>query len=189
MKIRDSGMPDEGSWTTFFDPVAILQKVGLSPDASVVVDMGCGYGTFSIPAAQLTHGVVYAVDIEPEMLATCQRKAEELGLENLITVQRDFFANSTGLADHSADFCMLFNILHTAQPVQLLLEAYRILRPGAKVSIIHWNYDPNTPRGPAMVIRPRPEQCVSWLKEAGFVVQNPIIDLPPYHYGIVATKL
>lgn len=187
-KIRDSGMPDEGMWTTFFDPASLLLKLGLSPDAGVIVDMGCGYGTFSIPAAQLAFGVVYAVDIEPKMLATCQGKAETLGLENLITVQRDFFEDGTGLADGSAGYCMLFNILHTAHPVKLLREAYRILRPKGKVSIIHWNYDPTTPRGPAMVIRPKPEQCLDWLRTAGFIPLTPILDLPPYHYGIVATR-
>ena len=158
MKIRDSGMPDEVMWTSFFDPVDILTKLGL-PDAGVhhaepvIVDLGCGYGTFSIPAAQMTPGKVIAFDIEEDMTAVCRHKASHLGLQNIKVIQRDFLFQGTGLVENSVDFCMMFNILHTAHPDRLLAEAYRLLRNGSKAAVIHWNYDPATPRGPAMDIR------------------------------------
>ena len=186
MKIRDSGMPDETMWSTFFDPVFILKQLTL-PVEGTIVDMGCGYGTFAIPAALMTKGTVLAIDMEDDMLATCRRKAQALDLKNLMLIQRDFLTEGTGLDAGSVDFVMLFNILHTAQPIKLLAEAYRILRVGGQAGIIHWNYDPNTPRGPVMSLRPRPEQCFNWLKQAGLDPQ-PIIDLPPYHYGIVTIK-
>jgi hypothetical protein len=44
------------------------------------------------------------------------------------------------------------------QPEGLLREAYRILSHGGRLGIMHWNYDPATPRGPSMDIRPGPEQ-------------------------------
>jgi SAM-dependent methyltransferase len=206
MKIRDSGMPDEAMWSAFYDPFDILAKLGLPveggiavrnaydvlcrPDASVpiIVDMGCGYGTFTIPAAQMTQGTIMAFDIEVDMLAVCQVKAQDLNLSNIKFIHRDFMAEGTGLDNDSVDFVMLFNILHTAYPVRLLEEAYRILHSQGKVAIIHWNYDPTTPRGPLMDIRPKPEQCLQWLKQAGFTEPHPVIDLPPYHYGIVAIK-
>ncbi len=57
------------------------------------------------------------------------------------------------------------------------------------VGIIHWNYDPETPRGPEMNIRPRPEQCRQWAEQAGFkITGDGIIDLPPYHYGMALKK-
>ena len=41
-----------------------------------------------------------------------------------------------------------------------------------------------------MAIRPRPEQCCQWAEEAGFRLRAPgIIDLPPYHYGMVLERL
>lgn len=83
---------------------------------------------------------------------------------------------------------MLFNILHTEDPLRLLHEAWRILSKGGRVAVIHWNYDPETPRGPPMAIRPRPTDCLQWIKKAGFKIENKHIDLPPYHYGIVARK-
>ncbi len=83
---------------------------------------------------------------------------------------------------------MLFNILHAQNPANLLSEAFRILRDGGTLGIMHWNYDPKTPRGPPMDIRPRPAQCAHWAEVAGFRITKPQIDLPPHHYGIVAEK-
>lgn len=188
MKIRDSGMPAESLWATFFEPRAILTRLGLGPRkgrAPVAVDFGCGYGTFTIAAAQLTPGMVVGLDIEPAMLAATQQKAASLDLTNVRTVLCDFVAAGAGLRSQSADFAMLFNVLHAENPVILLREAYRVLVPGGKVAVIHWNYDARTPHGPALDIRPRPEQCRVWIAQAGFTLVAPPIDLPPYHYGIV----
>jgi hypothetical protein len=51
MKTRESGMPDEQRWESFFDPHLVLNKLGLDPNCRAAVDLGCGYGTFAIPAA------------------------------------------------------------------------------------------------------------------------------------------
>jgi hypothetical protein len=56
------------------------------------------------------------------------------------------------------------------------------------VGVIHWNYDPATPRGPDLSIRPRPEQCQAWCREAGFKLIVPLVSLPPWHYGLVGRK-
>ena len=188
MKIRDSGMPEERLWTTFFAPRDILTTLGLTPQSGDVVDFGCGYGTFTIAAAQITSGIVYGVDVEPAMLATTLQKAKSLALGNVRTIQRDFMADGTELAPDSIGYAMLFNVLHAENPLRLLREAQRVLAPGGKIAVIHWNYDPTTPRGPAMDIRPRPGQCQTWIRQAGFDLVEPLIDLPPYHYGIVGQK-
>jgi ubiquinone/menaquinone biosynthesis C-methylase UbiE len=153
-----------------------------------VVDLGCGYGTFTIPAARRISGTVTAIDIDSEMLGICKKKIEEAGIKNVVCQQRDFVADGTGLPDNSADFVMLFNILHTENPIDLLKEAYRILAPGGKVGVIHWNYDPSTPRGPSMNIRPRPDQCQTWIRTVGFKLTIAIVNFPPYHYGMVGQK-
>jgi ubiquinone/menaquinone biosynthesis C-methylase UbiE len=189
MKTRESGMPDEDRWNSFFAPGSILDHLGLSQNCQCVVDVGCGYGIFSIPAAQRIKGTVYAIDIELNMVAACQAKVEEAGLSNVICGQRDFVIDGSGMPDQSTDFVMLFNILHAENPVDLLKEANRILIPGGKVGVIHWNYDPATPRGPSMDIRPRPDQCQVWIQTAGFELFTPFIVLPPYHYGMVGQKI
>jgi ubiquinone/menaquinone biosynthesis C-methylase UbiE len=125
MKTRESGMPDDERWSSFFDPDFILSELGLSQSCQSMVDLGCGYGTFSIPAAKRITGTVYAFDIDPKMIAVCQAKVSEAGLSNVICRQRDFIVDGTGLPDGSADFVMWFNILHAENPIDLLKEAYR----------------------------------------------------------------
>jgi SAM-dependent methyltransferase len=181
-------MPEEELWSTFFDPEAILTALDLTGEVRDAVDFGCGYGTFTIPAARRVSGIVYALDIEPDMIAATMRKARAANLTNIVAHQRDFFAEGTGLEPQSVDYAMLFNILHAEQPLRLLREAWRILVPGGRVGVIHWNYDPKTPRGPSLTIRPRPADCRRWVEEAVFVIVKYILDLPPYHYGLCVRK-
>jgi ubiquinone/menaquinone biosynthesis C-methylase UbiE len=68
MKTRESGMPEESLWQGVFAAEKILKRLGLTSSCQNVVDFGCGYGTFTIPAARIVSGVVYALDIEPEMV-------------------------------------------------------------------------------------------------------------------------
>lgn len=188
MKARESGMPDEQMWDQFFDPDFILKGLGIQNLTGTIVDMGCGYGTFTIPAAQMNPGIVYALDIENEMIAATQEKAREAGLKNVHAVQRDFMTLGTGLPDGGCEYVMLFNILHAEHPLKILAEARRVLQPGGRVGVIHWIYDAATPRGPSLDIRPQPEQCLSWLSEAVFRTDGRTIELPPYHYGLVGEK-
>jgi len=189
MKTRESGMPDEGLWSTFFTPEEVLAKLGLTDHCRDVVDFGCGYGTFTIPAARVVRGVVHALDVEPEMVAATMDKATAAGLTNVLSRLGDFVAEGTGLSDASVDYVMLFNILHAEEPLTLLREAFRVLSVGGRLGIMHWRYDPTTPRGPSMSIRPRPEQCRAWAEQAGFHLAGPeLIDLPPYHYGMVMVR-
>ena len=188
MKFRESGMPDQEMWDKFFNPDTILDDLGIQGLTGNILDLGCGYGTFTIPAARKNRGTIYALDIEEEMIQAVQKTASEAGLENVIAIQRDFMAEGTGLPDSSCEYAMLFNILHADEPLKILSETNRILTPGGKVGVIHWNYDSTTPRGPSMEIRPRPDQCQQWIKTAGFELVKPLIDFPPYHYGILGQQ-
>lgn len=181
-------MPEPERWQSFFDPERILDALGLTASVGDVVDFGCGYGTFSIPAAARIRGALHAIDLDPVMVAATAAEARRRSLTNVRAVVRDFVADGTGLADGAVDYAMLFNLLHAEDPVELLREAHRVLRTGGTVAVIHWQPDPATPRGPSMAIRPRPEDCRRWLTEAGFVAVSSPIDLPPWHYGLTARK-
>jgi SAM-dependent methyltransferase len=146
-------------WEGFFDPAEVLSRLGLTADSSSVVDLGCGYGTFTIPATRITAGIVHGFDIEPEMIAATSAKAASAGFTNVRLQLRDFVANGTGLPDDSIGYVMLFNILHAEEPVRLLREAHRILAPGGTAAVVHWVGDRPTPRGPALDIGPSPEDC------------------------------
>ena len=189
MKTRESGMPDERLWSSFFSPARTLAELGLRTGCGDVLDLGCGYGTFAVPAAALAGGIVYALDIDPSMVQATGAAAAARGLVNLRATLRDFVAQGSGLSDGAVAYVMLFNILHCEHPEALLAEARRVLAPGGILAVMHWKRDPATPRGPSMAIRPTPEQCRQWVLAAGFAPLRPApIDLPPFHYGLTFSK-
>ncbi|HJO92610.1 MAG TPA: class I SAM-dependent methyltransferase [Victivallales bacterium] len=189
MKVRDSGMPDETYWESFFKPECLLDNFIEDKISGNIVEFGCGYGTFTIAAAHKTTGNIICFDIEKDMIERTNTRCTADGLNNVITINRDFISNGTGLRNSSVEFVMLFNLLHLQNPHIILREAFRILCKGGKLAVIHWNYDSSTPRGPSLEIRPKPEQCKLWGEKAGFTFES-YIDLKccPYHYGLSLIK-
>jgi len=188
LKGRESGMPEEDYWASFFDVDCILNKLQCaSQGTETIVEFGSGYGTFTLPVAQRTSGKVITRDIEPDMVQYVRDKATPKGLTNIQAEVRDFLDKGTGLSDASTDHVMIYNLLHIEQSLDLLREAHRILKPGGTLSVIHWNHDPDTPRGPPMDIRPRPEDCIELALHAGFhLLKRPDIShCARHHYGMI----
>jgi SAM-dependent methyltransferase len=185
MKLRESGMPDEAYWETLLDVPLILNRLEIDDRLRDVVELGCGYGTFTLPVARRISGTLRTCDIDADMVERTVRRAAAEGVGNILCEQRDVFLHGFGIAPESQDACLLFNLLHCEEPLRFLREAVRVVRPTGFVSVIHWRYDPATPRGPNMEIRPRPEQIVDWGLQAGLTIARAsVIDLPPWHYGI-----
>jgi SAM-dependent methyltransferase len=186
VQVRESGMPEERVWESFFDPPSLFDALGLNGLDGDVIEFGCGYGTFTVEAARRTTGTLVALDIDADMVARSVRRAAMEGIRNVCIEQRDFVGTGCGRVDGSADYALLFNILHLERPVELLREVYRTLKPGGRAGVIHWKYDRTTPRGPSMEIRPKPEQCRAWAEDAGFErIRDVSLPGCPYHYGLV----
>jgi len=189
MKGRESGMPEQASWDTFFNPNCVLTKLDCVGPCGDVVEFGCGYGTFTVAAAGTVEGRVFALDIEPEMVAETARKARSAGLSNVTAQVRDFATAGSGLPDESVGYAMLFNILHLEDPIGLMREAHRALAPGGLAGIIHWRTDIETPRGPSMPIRPPAEQCRAWGEQAGLeFVRYESLCCCSWHWGMVMRR-
>jgi SAM-dependent methyltransferase len=176
MKVRDSGMPDEAYWETLFDVPLILDRLDIRRFHDVA-ELGCGFGTFSVPIARAISGTVYTFDVEPEMIARTIERAAGL---RVVAAMRDVMEHGFGV---EADAVLLFNILHCEQPAKLLHHAATAVRAGGEVLVIHWRYG-ETPRGPSLDIRPQPHQIRKWAHAAGLERIGDIIDLPPWHYGL-----
>jgi len=202
MKLRDSGMPEEAYWETLFDVPLVLARLGIDERLGDVVELGCGYGTFSIPIARAIRGTLYTFDIDPAMVARTNERAVLAGLlteparagsgdprttalppSKLSCELRDVMAEGFGVT--GVDAALVFNLLHCEEPVRLLHLAADAVRFGGEVLVIHWRYG-ETPRGPDLAIRPRPEQVAHWAEQTGRLARDGgPIDLPPWHYGLV----
>lgn len=190
MKLRDSGMPEEQYWETLFDVPSVIDALGIDSRLRDVAEFGCGFGTFSIPVAQRISGRLLAFDIEPSMIARTRERATAASLSNVVLRECDVMEYGFGLPVESLDAVLLFNILHCESPDRLLRHASRVVRPGGHVLVIHWQYDPRTPRGPDLSIRPRPEQVSAWAQDTGeLCAEEGMIDLPPWHYGLKFVRL
>ena len=191
MKGRESGMPEEDYWTSFFDAAGALERlIPAAARTGHAIEFGAGYGTFTLPAARLFEGTLTALDIDPSMIATVCEKATTAAIGNISASVRDFVAEGTGLASGTQRHAMIYNLLHIEDPVALLREAHRILERGGSLSVIHWRSDIPTPRGPSLEIRPSPSKSVQWMREAGFVAIRGIElgDACPYHFGLIAHR-
>ena len=176
MKIRDSGMTDECYWESLFDVPLIVSRLGIDC-CHDVAELGCGYGTFSIPVAKAISGRLYTFDIDPEMVARTKARADSLPM---VCETSDVMESGFGV---HVDAVLLFNILHCERPVELLSHAANALCADGQVLAIHWKYG-NTPRGPSLEIRPQPEQIIEWAAKAGLRPLGEVIALPPWHYGL-----
>jgi SAM-dependent methyltransferase len=183
MKVRDSGMPEQDYWERLLDVGAILDALHVDRSLKDVVELGCGYGTFTLPVAQRIAGMLFTFDIEPGMAEVTRQRVEKAGIENVRIAVRDVITDWFPLELNCVDAVLLFNILHTERPVQMLRSSSALLKPGGRLLAIHWRSDVETPRGPVLAIRPRPEQIESWARETGGLrLEQPPRIVPPWHY-------
>ena len=70
-------MPEEKVWAGFFNIDLILSELQINSGINDLVEIGCGYGTFSIPVARRISGKLYSFDIERDMVGLVQQKINE----------------------------------------------------------------------------------------------------------------
>lgn len=187
MKVPESGMPEEAYWESLFDVPLILNRLKIDHTIEHVAELGCGYGTFTLPVARQIQGVMFTFDIEPAMIAHTLARAQEKGVRNVNAMLRDVLAAGFGLESGCCDAVLLFNILHFPEAEGLVRKAAEVLRPGGRVLAIHWRSDAATPRGPPLHLRPKPSDAERWARASGLTVTT-TTELPPWHFGVAITK-
>lgn len=188
MKVENSGMPDEDYWGSLFDIKSIVEWLAI-PEKSEIVEIGSGYGTFTVPIARISKdNSITAFDIEPTMIETTKHNVISSGLSNVNCIVRDVLSDGTGIESESINIVLLFNILHFDEKRVLLQEAARILKKDGIVAIIHWRKDIPTPRGPATELRPDMMQILNASKGLNLSFHGNSKLLEPYHWGIQLVK-
>ncbi len=188
MKVIDSGMPDEVYWNSLFDIPSIVNWLELQNIIGPIVEIGCGYGTFTVPIAKKTNNQVLTFDIEPSMIETARKNVQQSGLANVHFYLHDILETGTGLESNSVGMILLFNILHFDERRAMLEEASRILKPSGIAAIIHWRKDIETPRGPVVHMRPDQETILGSINGLDLHFKGNSRILEPYHWGIQLIK-
>jgi ubiquinone/menaquinone biosynthesis C-methylase UbiE len=146
-----------------------LEDLGLRSDM-VFMDIGCGYGFFTIPAAQLVgeKGKVYGVDVDASAIERLKRKAEEKGLKNIIA--KVGAAEETVFCEECADIIFYSAVLHDfREPAKVLQNARKMIKPDGTLVNLDWKKK-TTVFGPPVRIRFSEEQAQSLIKQAGFKI-------------------
>ena len=119
----------------------VLKKAGVKR-GQIVLDFGCGCGTYTVPAAKMVgnEGRVYALDKDGKVLDELMQRAESAGLQNIVRIGTSAKPRIE-LADECADIVLLFDVFHSyyfSRPSdrrELLDEVYRILKPDGILSV------------------------------------------------------
>ena len=126
-------------------PDQVVEQMKLKP-ADVVADVGAGTGYFSFRISRVVkQGKVFAVDIQPEMLAVIEKRKKELKVDNVIAVKSE--ETEANLQDNSVDVALLVDVYHEFSfPREMMQSVVKALKPGGRVVQIEYRgEDPDVP--------------------------------------------
>lgn len=176
--------PERRKWLPEKD---VLDWLALKPGMEVA-DLGAGTGYFALPIARAVFpdGRVYAVDMQPEMLALLRERIGDLPIE---AVHGE--ATKTTLRDASVDLVLLANVWHELDDQDATLaEIARILRPSGRVAILDWRPDlaqNEEQPGPPPEHRVAPRDVEERLRKSAWRVESSA-SVGVYHYMVLATR-
>lgn len=162
---------------------SVARDLGLRP-GDRVLDLGCGRGRVAAHVAQVSGARVTGVNIDPDQVAQARAFDEDLGIGNGFVV-RDMNALPLPLEDASLDAFYEIQALSLCRDLPALFaELRRVLRPGARLSLLDWvrlpAYDAGNEKHAELMRRtkplvgavgtPSPRELEDALRKAGFEV-------------------
>lgn len=155
------------------------------------LDLCCGDGYFTAPMAKIVDGRIYALDLDPIMIAQARAEADRQRVSVLEWITADAFQLAE-LIPEQVDFILMANTFHGVPDQYALVRAIaKALKPGGLFAIVNWRVRPreqttvlDQPRGPKTKMRMSPEAVQAVVERADFRFLH-LVDLPPYHYGAV----
>jgi SAM-dependent methyltransferase len=127
-------------------PSKLLNALGLKP-GSVVADIGAGTGYYTRRLAKRVGptGLVYAVDIQPEMLDLLTNKMAELGIGNVKPILGT--VADPKLPENSIDLILMVDVYHEFDhPFEMVTAMCRALKPGGRMVFVEFRAeDPKVP--------------------------------------------
>lgn len=146
----------------------------------IIADIGAGSGYHSFRMAPLAkNGVVYAVDIQSEMLAAINRRIELNKIKNIKTILGN--EKSIQLPNNSVDKILMVDVYHEFNfPREMIRSIKNTLKPNGKLFLVE--YRDEDPRVPIKKIHKMSEkQAEKEMDAAGFKLIENISNLPWQH--------
>ncbi|MBB6450892.1 ubiquinone/menaquinone biosynthesis C-methylase UbiE [Geomicrobium halophilum] len=148
-----------------------------------ILDIGAGTGFLTIPAAKLTDGMVYALDIDPNMLKIVYSKATNDGLENVRTIQGEM--KDVPLSANSIDIVLASLVLHEIKPLSETLQLInQVLKVKGYLACVELEEEENPNHNHPRVPSSKLEQE---LNKAGFEVSKKLYPTDSI-YVLIAQK-
>ncbi len=147
------------------DPKNTLMKLGFK-EKMVLCDIGAGSGIFSFPAAEISSGDIFALEISDDIIAVLERKKSEGDIQNLIIrkVESDRLPLESGICD----MAIMVTVLHEIEDKDSMLkEIRRILKTNGKLAVIEF-HKAETPMGPPVDHRISEEQVMELCDDNSF---------------------
>ncbi len=144
------------------DKVVETLKISLGQK---VADLGAGSGLFARPISTKVgeKGVVFAVDLDSELLKHIEKTSREQNLSNVRTV---IASNNDPMIPEPVDLIVLIDTLHHIQNRDVYLKNLRkYLRPAGRIAII--DFSKRWPQGHEEM-KYSLEEVEGWMKAAGY---------------------
>jgi ubiquinone/menaquinone biosynthesis C-methylase UbiE len=138
----------------------------LIAEGSVVADLGAGGGWFTMRLASRVgpNGIVYAEDVQPQMIESITRRTARANVRNVRTV---LGTSSDPRLPGPVDAVLIVDAYHEfEQPIMMLSSVARSLKPAGRIGILEFKKDGGGP-GPLMDERMDPERIVRDAEAAG----------------------
>jgi SAM-dependent methyltransferase len=175
--------PDRDLWQL---PDQIMDTLGIA-EGSEVADIGAGGGWFTIRLARRVgaNGLVYAEDIQPQMLESTMRRVAREGLGNVRRVLGT--AEDPRLPARRLDAVLIVDTYHELEnPGALLRNIAESLKPQGRVGVVDFKRDGLGP-GPALDDRVDPDEVVRDAEAAGLRLVRRETFLP-YQFLLVFSR-
>ena len=163
----------------------LLKNLAVKP-GMFIADIGAGSGYHSALLSKMVGtGKVFAVDVEPEMIAYLNERIKQKKLSRIVPVLST--EQKVSLPENTIDMMLLVDVYHEfSYPYEMALSMRAALKRGGKLVLVEFRSEDSTV--PIKTIHKMSEaQAIKELKAAGFTFDKNIDNLP-WQHCMVFTK-
>lgn len=150
----------------------------VADDMIADIGAGSGYHVFKM-ALMARKGIIYAVDIQDEMLTELRKSKENTKVKNVKIIKGG--DKNVNLQENSVDKVLLVDVYHEFNyPIEMIASIKKALRPEGKLFLIEYRgEDDSVPI--KKVHKMTEEQAVKEMEAAGMKLESNIGNLPWQH--------